>query len=234
MIRYGLPCVLASVPQMLNLRLDQMLMAAFFPPRDLGFYVVALAWSSAVSPLVTSIGMTLMPAVASTLIRERAVERLSQGVRFTAVLAVLSVALVACGAPFLIPALFGAEFRHSVIPSLILVPAAGILGFNFSMQEGLRGLGYPYCVLRAELIGLGVTAIMLAIVLRPCGIIGAAIASLAGYSAVTAVLMQKLNDTTGRPITSFLPGLVDGHVALSQSASGVRNVIHRDVPKTAV
>ncbi len=61
MLAYGFPCAITGLPQMLNLRLDQMLMAALLPSRQLGLYVVAVAWSGAVSPLLTSIGITLSP-----------------------------------------------------------------------------------------------------------------------------------------------------------------------------
>jgi len=189
MLRYGLPCLMTGLPQILNLRVDQMLMAAFMPPRDLGLYVIAVAWSGAVSPVLNSIGATLLPAVASIDDQGHATARMSEGVRMTAMLALVVCPGVAAAAPFAIPYLFGAQFQGSVLTAVILVPAAGILGLNFSLQESIRGLGYPYAVLRAELVGLIVTGILLAALLRPLGIIGAAIASLLGYSAVTISML---------------------------------------------
>jgi Na+-driven multidrug efflux pump len=91
---------------------------------------------------------------------------------------------------------------------LILVPAAGILGINFALQEGLRGLGYPYAVLQAELAGLVVTAIALATMLRPLGIAGAAFASLFGYSTVAiSLLISAKRIARISPLSLVLPRL---------------------------
>src|SRR5262249_32295661 len=159
--------------------------AAVLPPGDLGLYVVAVAWSSAVSPLLASIGSTLLPAVASAADQTRASARMSEGVRMTALLAMVFSILVASMAPVAIRLLYGVSFIAAMPAALILVPASGVLGVNFSVQEAIRGFGRPYLVLRAELLGLVVTVMSLCLMLRPLGIVGAAIASLLGYSTVT-------------------------------------------------
>src|SRR5216683_2515295 len=138
MLRYGIPCVTTKVPQVLNLRLDQMLMAAILPPQQLGLYVVAVAWSSASEPLI-----------------------------------------------------------------------GAVLGLNYVLQEGLRGLGQPYAVLQAEFIGLAVTALALVLMLRPLGITGAALSSLLGYSTVTAGLLANAKRFTGSSPAALLCPRVD-------------------------
>ena len=99
-----------------------------------------------------------------------------------------------------------AESSHSasLLAALILVPAAGLLGVNFSLAESIRGLGRPYAVLRAELLGLVVTAIALAAMLRPLGILGAALASLLGYSTVTLALLAGVRRIAGTSIASLI------------------------------
>jgi O-antigen/teichoic acid export membrane protein len=189
MLRFGFPCVMTSLPYMLNLRLDQMMMAAMLPARDLGLYVVAVAWSGAVSPLLNSIGSIMLPSVASANDSLRAAECMGRGVRMTAAFAIVICAAVASAAPLAIPIIFGASYRASLVAALILVPAAGVLGVNFTLQESIRGFGRPYIVLYAELMGLTVSATVLATMLRPLGIIGAAVASLLGYSTVTMALL---------------------------------------------
>jgi O-antigen/teichoic acid export membrane protein len=65
LLRYGLPCMMSTLPLVLNLRLDQMLMAVFLPPMALGLYVVAVAWSGAINPLIQAVALALFPEVAS-------------------------------------------------------------------------------------------------------------------------------------------------------------------------
>jgi O-antigen/teichoic acid export membrane protein len=189
MLRYGLPCVLTTLPQTLNLRLDQMLMAAFLPAPQLGLYAVAVAWSAAAAPLHNAVGSALLPSVASA--KKEGLHEFVTGVRIALTLAmVLSVALVTV-TPRAIILLFGRRFLASVPVAILLVPAGCLLGLNFVLQEGLRGLGHPQAGLQAESVGLVVTAIGLATMLRPFGIMGAAVSSILGYCTVTVVLLYN-------------------------------------------
>jgi O-antigen/teichoic acid export membrane protein len=204
MLHYGLPCMMTGAPQMLNLRLDQMLMAALLPPRALGLYVIAVAWSGAAAPLLTAVGAVTTPAVASAADHAQGASRMAAAARGTAVLAlVLCLALVVL-TPFAIVILFGEGFRASIPAALVLVPAAGVLGLNLVLQEGLRGIGCPYAALQGELVGLVATVVTLTVLLVPMGILGAAIASLLGYSTVTGVSLLNTRRYTGTPIRTLL------------------------------
>jgi O-antigen/teichoic acid export membrane protein len=189
MLHYGLPCMMTGMPQMLNLRLDQMLMAALLPAHDLGLYVVAVAWSGSAAPLLTSVSAVMTPAVASATDVAQGARRLAAGTRGTAALALVLCVILAVFTPIAITSLFGKAFSASIPAAVVLMFAAGVLSLNLVLQEGLRGLGRPYAVLRAELAGLVVTVVALATMLRPMGIMGAAIASLLGYSMVLGVLL---------------------------------------------
>jgi O-antigen/teichoic acid export membrane protein len=211
-LAYGIPCMLSSVPQTLNLRLDQMLMAALLLPRDLGLYAVAVAWSGAATPLLSAIGMVTTPAVASAADDAQGVRRLVAATRLTVGLAIALCSSLALITPKAIILLFGERYRSSVPAALVLIPAAGILSVNFVLQEGLRGIGKPYAVLQAELLGLAVTAIALATMLTPMGIMGASLASVLGYSTVTIILMLKIcQNTRLRPIHLLPLGLLPQH-----------------------
>jgi O-antigen/teichoic acid export membrane protein len=106
-------------------------------------------------------------------------------------------ALVLLVTPFFIPMIFGKDFRASISPAIVLVPASGLLGINYCLEESLRGLGMPYLVLRAELLGLGSTALLLTFLLNYLGILGAALASLGGYATVMVSLFGFVNRVTG-------------------------------------
>jgi len=204
LLRYGLPCALTGLPQSLNFRLDQMLMAAMLPSRALGEYAVAVAWSGAVAPLMNSLGSTLLPSVASSGSREGSVRIFAQGVRLASLLALGTCILLMATTPLAVVILFGPHFRAAIPPALVLMPAASFLGLNYVLEEGLRGLGYPYPVLRAELAGLAVTGLGLALTLTPLGIMGAAVSSLAGYSTVTVALFASARRHAGTSPASLL------------------------------
>jgi O-antigen/teichoic acid export membrane protein len=204
LLRFGLPCVSTAVPQQLNLRLDQTLIAAFLPPRQLGLYVVAVAWSGALAPMLNSVAGALMPAVASETTAEGRAHAFARGTRLAVLIAIVSAAIVLIVTPMAIVLLFGAGFRGAIPSALILVPAGAIAGLNMVAGEGLRGMGRPVEAMKAELGGLIVTAVSLALLLPSMGILGAALASLLSYATISIGLFVYSHRVTGESMSAFL------------------------------
>jgi O-antigen/teichoic acid export membrane protein len=192
LLRFGLPAAGAFVPQLLNLRLDQLIMAAVLPARSLGLYVVAVAWSSAVNPLLFAIGMVLLPKVAGAPDHEVRQQILVRTVRIGVWVAAGTVLIVAVLTPLAFRLLFSNAYRPAVPAAIVLVVAGGLFGLNFILAEGIRGLGRPAITLYAEVGGLVLTGASLALLLRPFGIVGAAWGSVVGYGTVTAGLLSYL------------------------------------------
>ena len=202
---YGIPSGLGAVPQFLNLRLDQMLIAGFLSPAALGLYVVAVSWSGISGMALSAVGPVLFQRMAAEpeVVHARAI--FGQATRAAVVVGAATAVAFACVTPALMTALYGSAFRACVPAALILVGANAIAMTNNVLEDGLRGLGDPRAILRAELLGLIVTAAALALLLGPLGIIGAAIASVVGYAGVSAGLAVSLKrhgvtlDDTFRP-----------------------------------
>jgi antigen flippase len=204
MVRYGIPCMMTSLPQNLNFRLDQMLMAALLPAVALGEYAVAVAWSGAIAPILNAIGSALLHSVASSESHEEGARKFARGVRAAALFALGACLSLMAITPVALVTLFGPSFRTAVPAALVLAPAASLLGLNSVLEEGLRGLGHPYPVLHAELAGLATTGLVLVLTLKPMGIMGAAISSLAGYSTVTLGLLLSARRYAGASPASLL------------------------------
>ncbi len=222
LLRYGLPSVLAYVPGMLNVRLDQMLMAAFLTAESLGLYAVAVAWSGALLPLLLqAIGSVLVPRIASTqLDPEQQSTRLGKGARLGAAAILPALLILALITPLLLPLLFGAAFSRAVPAALVLLVAAAFNAMNEVLRAGLRGLGFPGDVLWGELLGLVVTAVCLALLLRPLDLMGAAIASLASYFVVMIVLSQRVVRRTSLRFSDLLPRSSEVWDSLSRAWAG--------------
>lgn len=204
MLRYGIPSAAGAVPQVLNLRLDQMLMAAFLPPAALGLYVVAVSWSAAAAPLLSALGIVLFPRVASEGAVEARARILAKAARLSGLLAASLSVLLLAATPVAIPLLFGAEFRSAIPVALVLIAAGVVSSLNQILQEGTRGLGRPQLVLWSEFAGLAVAAAALTVLLPRFGIIGAAFASLLSYLAVTLLLAVQIRSVTGTQISELL------------------------------
>jgi O-antigen/teichoic acid export membrane protein len=107
-------------------------------------------------------------------------------------------------APLGIPIFFGARFGESIRAANLLAIAGGVAGLNMLLSEGIRGLGRPVSVLRAELAALVVTAVGLWLLLGPLGIYGAALVSLIAYAVTTCWLLVEARLATGVSIADFL------------------------------
>jgi antigen flippase len=227
MIQYGLPCILTNLPQTLNLRLDQIAMAAILPPRELGNYAVAVAWGGMGAPLLSAMGATLLPSIASQVEPRAGAERFCQGVRLASLLAGATCMVLAMLTPVGMVLFFGESYRAAVPAALVLVPAGSFLALNSVIQDGLRGLGYPYPVLMAELAGVVATAVGLVLTLQPLGIVGGALSSLAGYSTVYIVLLVSGRRIVGISSRSLIcPRATELQVGLTRAKSLVRALVN--------
>lgn len=209
MARFGLPLLLATLPQTLNLRLDQLFIANLANAGDLGLYAVSVSWAGMGLPLVAAIGSVLFPSLASKR-GAGAGTSFGRATRGATIIALFVSASAAVSAPFMIPLLFGEEFAVPVRLSVLLGGATVFLGVNDVLEEGLRGLGKPRVVLTAELVGLLATVGTLALLVPHLGITGAALSSLAGYVLITATLLWFIRSEVGlAPSSVVAPRLSD-------------------------
>ena len=204
MLVYGAPCAASNFPLMLNLRLDQMLMAGLLSPGLLGLYVVAVTWSSAINPLMNAISSVLLPKIAGHEAENDRLRVFSRGSRLATLLALVTTPVLMLVTPWGVTLLFGRSFQAAIPAALILLPAGAVAALNTVIEDGFRGLGMPAVPLYAELAGVVTTVVGLYFLLRPMGIVGASIASLLGYSTVTIALLFQARWLTGEPTAMLL------------------------------
>jgi O-antigen/teichoic acid export membrane protein len=204
LLRFGLPSALTSLPQTVNLQLDQMLIIAFLPARSLGLYVIAVSWSGAVTPLLSAIGSVLSPTVSAEKDTARQGQLLATALQGGAVIAVLTAAPFMLLAPVGLPFIFGSSFTSAVPSAIVLVPAAAIFAWAGIAEEGLRGLGRPGIILIAEVSAAVVTLAALSVLLHAYGIFGAAIASLVGYSTIAVFCVMAMSRSTQITVSSLV------------------------------
>jgi O-antigen/teichoic acid export membrane protein len=192
LLRYGAPTVLSILPQTLNLRVDQLLMAAFLAPQALGYYVVAVTWSNAASPIFSALGPVLFPHLSAMSDRKQQGQLINRLLPRTALCIIALTCLLLVVTPLFLPVLFGSLFQSAIPAALILVVANAFNSFNQVLGACLQGLGQPRLILVAETVGLAATFLALAVLLPLKGIIGAALASLIAYIIVSCVLFFLL------------------------------------------
>jgi O-antigen/teichoic acid export membrane protein len=227
MLRFGLPSAITATPQMLNLKLDQFLMAALLPARLLGLYVVAVGCSGMVQPLFSAIAAVHFPNIASKPEWDSKVNSFAAVSRIGALLCVTLVLVIVPLAPTGVTLLFGSKFSQASSAVVVLVPAAAILGLNSILQEGLKGLGAPNAVMWAELGGLPITVASLALLLRPYALTGAALSSLLGYATVSILLIVQIKRLTGCSLASLFVARKHELEFLLTQITAATAIIHR-------
>jgi O-antigen/teichoic acid export membrane protein len=192
LLSYGASVAFTSIPQMINLRLDQLLIAMFLPPSLLGYYAIAVTWSGAAAPVLNAMPPVLLPHFSemSTFAEKR--QRVTQIIKILFPAGAVVSVLLLVATPFVIPALFGRTFAPAIHPALVLAIANTFNGINGALEAVLQGMGKPLLALRAEVIGMIGTIVLLWLLLPRIGIMGAAIASLVSYTTVTVSLLLSL------------------------------------------
>lgn len=189
MLHYGVRSVLGSLPEELNTRLDQLIIAIWLTDTELGFYAVAVSWSLILGPVVRAIDNVAFPYVAGNLNETSQLSLFTRSVRLSAfVIIIVNLGLLFI-TPLVIPLIFGQAFQPSVPVAMVLLVASSFYSLKLVVSSGLRGLGYPESTAYAEIISLLCTLLLLALLLPMIGIMGAAIASLFAYVLSVMILL---------------------------------------------
>lgn len=183
---FGLRAWPGTLADLANQRLDQLLMVPLLPPRELGLYAVATTVAVLGTAPAGAIASIVFPRVA-----QGRLDVLAPAFRTTAVILLVTQGLVALSSPVVVPVLFGESFREAVPLALILAPAWLLTALTPVLAHALAGCGYPAPGSAAQLVGLVVTVIGLAVSLPTLGATGAAITSLAASCVVLGYLLRS-------------------------------------------
>lgn len=199
LLRYGGPLTLASLPALVSGRIDQALLAALVPASELGYYVVAVTWSTAVVPLVSVGGWLVFPRLAAMSVSERyaSAPKLLRAMSGVSVLAGLGVGL---SAPIAVPLVFGEAFRPAV-PLAVLLSAGSVpLVLSQFATDVAKGLNATKLTVTPQLIGAGITVAGLALLVPSMGVLGAAWVSVAAYCGAAFLIYRGLSRLISIPI----------------------------------
>lgn len=199
LIRYGLPLTAAAVPAycMQSGRIAQLLLLAFLDSQSVGLFVVAIAYSSMVTPLSHVVATVAFPYISAQSTDNERGKLLTQCLPITALLIiVLSMGLFLL-APLLLPLLFGGEFQAAIPAAMVMVLSGALSGVAKILEDGLRGFGKPGVILVGQTVSLGVTTLCIGLLVRPLGIVGGGVGMVMGALTLLGYFllqMQRLAD----------------------------------------
>lgn len=186
---------LGSLLRLTNLRLDYLIMSTILPAVQVGLYSVANSAMVPISTVPVVAATFLSPAIAALQqtegVKSRHAQQLSiirrKAKQYT-LWASAGGGLICLCSPLLVPFALGNAFRGSVRLIWILTPGYVALCYNNIVAAGTAGMRRPWVGTIAEAVAVVVTVVLLALLLGPFGVEGAAVTSTAAYcvSALTA------------------------------------------------
>jgi len=182
-----------TLAQLVNYRFDQVAIAAFLSTRQLGLYGFAVSASE--------VGALPGTGMANIILRRTSHDqgyRRAESVQRLAGIAYL-LALPLIPAVVLLIALALPEYQDSLVPFVILASGAGAIGSGRVLAAWLTARGYAWEGSRAALVALAVSVAGNLLLIPLFGIIGAAAASTAAYSASAIVLLRRVQREGSTP-----------------------------------
>jgi O-antigen/teichoic acid export membrane protein len=191
-LRFGARSNVSGAADVVNQYVDQLVIAAVLPTRELGLYAVAVSLTSVTGLVGTAMGYAVLPAVAEAESAGDQRQRTKRALLVAVILASFATGLLFLLAPWAIRTLFGAPYEPAGHIARILLIGTGFLSINSVMMAALKGMGRPQDAGIAQLIGCAITIALLIVLVPSRGIEGAAITSAVAYGSVTVVLMLLL------------------------------------------
>lgn len=206
----GVRAGVVNLVALINYRVELLMLQAFRGLHAVGVYSVSVSLAELlwlVSGTLSAV--TVAPALRSSNDRESA-EIVARTLRHTIILTITAGTLMGAIAIPMIPLVFGAPFKGSVIPLLVLVPGAvayspaSVLSTYFSMRLGK--MRYPLIVAG---LSAATTAVACVALVPWLGAVGAAIASTVGYAVGSTLLAAMFLARSGLSWRTLVPGRAD-------------------------
>jgi O-antigen/teichoic acid export membrane protein len=205
--RFALPAHCGTVLSFLNYRVDQFIIAAFLPPEQLGFYIIAVSLVERIWILPGSIANALLPHLTNSTSYDSTLSAVI--VRHTIIWIGSICLLVFCFAEVVVSILYSQAFLGAVAPLRWLLP--GIFSLSAGKVIGAELLAkkkIDFVVWTGSLV-VAVNIVGNLMLVPRMGISGAALASSISYSLLGVILALYYLKQTGLPWTAFILRLED-------------------------
>lgn len=210
-LRYGLPNKLGFTLAALAERVDVLLVYNMMSRADAGRYSVALTMGQLVAFASLAISFSMFPRIAK-LNAQESLLLVAQASRIGLATSLVSGAALLLAIPVAVPIVFGTDYAPSTWPAMVTVFGGVMWAQQNVLARSRSARGHTSLQVMSHGVTL-VTMLVADLLLIPIwGIVGAAVASLAGASAgllVCAIAYRGLLGAEGLRLGDFLPGRAD-------------------------
>ena len=178
---YSLRAWAGNLSFFVSLRIDQLLLVSFVDSEQLGVYAIAAAISTLSGPIARGFAQGLLPFIRKAQSDDERLGRITTTLRQVGVLSFAILGLMGATAWFIIPFVLGDDAQGAVLPLMILLPGAWATDVTQVYTTALTSFNRPGDASKAQIAAAIVTAIGLATLLSPFGIVGAAVTTTVSY-----------------------------------------------------
>jgi O-antigen/teichoic acid export membrane protein/O-antigen ligase len=204
MLKYGSRVQVGVIFQMVNYRLDVIIMQFFRPLSQVGYYVAAQTVAEFVITIATAFQSSLLPLVSHFEGDERQDRVTANSLRHHGILAGAAVLANAVVGTAIIYFAYGSKFHPAVLPMLVLLPGVWFLGMGLVIQSDLGGRGRPGLSSKLAALAAGVTVVLDFALIPPLGVMGGAIASVCAYTTFGIASLIALHRVSSIPIRELV------------------------------
>jgi O-antigen/teichoic acid export membrane protein len=173
MVGYGLRSYGIDVMGVVSGYVDQIVLVALLAPAELGMYVVAASLARMLHMISGATSTVLFPKVAAQPL-DQVMKYVSLSSRVTTTATGLIALALGLAAPFLLPAVYGPDFAPAATIFPILLAEAVLAGTVKIIGQGLMGAGRPGTITLVQGVGLAAVIPLMALLVPPYGVMGAA------------------------------------------------------------
>jgi O-antigen/teichoic acid export membrane protein len=225
MLKYGSRVQVGVIFQMVNYRLDVIIMQFFRPLSEVGYYVAAQTVAEFVITIATAFQSSLLPLVSHFEGDERQDEVSANSLRHHGILAGAAVLANAIVGTAIIYFAYGPKFHPAVLPMLVLLPGVWFLGMGLVIQSDLGGRGRPGLSSKLAALAAGVTVVLDFALIPPLGVMGGAIASVCAYTTFGIASLIALHRVSSIPIRELVvPKRADFRLYRTFAARAARRI----------
>ncbi|MDQ4144929.1 MAG: oligosaccharide flippase family protein, partial [Actinomycetota bacterium] len=205
-IAYGLTVEASYLVTVMFLRVDLLLVYSLAGSGAAGHYSVALTISTMVALVPIAITHAIFPRLAHVGAPE-ASALTAQACRLATAAALGAGFLLLVATPGIVPLLFGHEFRPAVVATVIMIPGSILWSAQWLLCRAEAARGRPGLLLVSFASGLSVMIGGDLVLIPPFGIVGAALASVAGPVAglLICVVQYHRSPEWPLPLTQLVP-----------------------------
>jgi O-antigen/teichoic acid export membrane protein len=203
----------------LTYRLDVYLLAFFLAPEQVAYYAIATALAEIAWYIPDTVGLVLFPRLSHMPHQE--IHTITARVcRSTVSLTLIVVLVIGSVSWFFVPFIYGAAYKASVAPLLILLPGIVIMGIYKVLTRNYSSIDRQQVSIAAAFTALALSLGLNLLLIPLWGVSGAALASTLGYTAAGLMMMVAFRRDSGLSYSDMLlPRIseITGHLRWARS-----------------